>query len=108
MIDEAIRERLLAMTTDFKGLWSAPSTPNRERKRMLAYVIEDATLMKLPGERTTKVHVRFKGGQTTTLTTTNPRASWEKVKTPSEIVELVDKLLDDHLSGRPLDTRCQR
>ena len=64
---------------------------------MLAYVIEDATLVKLPGERTTKVHVRFKGGQTTTLTTTNPRASWEKVKTPTEIVELVDKLLDDHL-----------
>jgi DNA invertase Pin-like site-specific DNA recombinase len=100
VIDDATRERLVAMTTDFKGLWSAPSTPNRERKRMLAYVIEDATLVKLPGERTTKVHVRFKGGQTTTLTTTNPRASWEKVKTPTEIVELVDKLLDDHLYGR--------
>jgi DNA invertase Pin-like site-specific DNA recombinase len=100
VIDDATRKRLVAMTTDFKGLWSAPSTPNRERKRMLAYVIEDATLVKLPGERTTKVHVRFKGGQTTTLTTTNPRASWEKVKTPTEIVELVDKLLDDHLYGR--------
>ena len=100
VIDDATRERLVAMTTDFKGLWSAPSTPNRERKRMLAYVIEDATLVKLPGERTTKVHVRFKGGQTTTLTTTNPRASWEKVKTPTEIVELVDKLLDDHLYDR--------
>src|SRR6202034_3776345 len=68
-IDETIRQRLLAMTTDFERLWSAPSTPNRERKRMLAYLIEDVTLVKLPTERTTKVHVRFRGGQTTTLTT---------------------------------------
>jgi hypothetical protein len=96
-IDDTIRERLVAMTTDFKRLWSNPSTPNRERKRMLAYVIEDVTLVKLPREGTTKVHVRFRGGQTTTLTTVNPKASCEKVKTPPEIVKLVDRLLDDHL-----------
>jgi DNA invertase Pin-like site-specific DNA recombinase len=97
VIDGAIRERLIAMTTDFQRLWSDPSTPNRERKRMLAYVIEDATLVKLPQEGTTKIHVRFKGGQTTTLSTANPKASWQKVKTPSELVELIDQLLDDHL-----------
>jgi len=96
-IDDAIRDRLLAMTTDFKRLWSDPSTPNRERKRMLAHLVEDATLVKVPAEGTTKIHVRFRGGQTTTLTTMNPKASWEKVKTPSEIVELVDRLLDAHI-----------
>ena len=96
-IDDAIRDRLFTMTTDFKRLWSAPSTPNRERKRMLAYLIEDVTLVKLAAEGTTRIHVRFRGGQTTTLTTVNPKASWEKVKTPSEIVNLVDHLLDDHL-----------
>jgi len=96
-IDGAIRERLVAMTTDFMQLWSDPSTPNRERKRMLAYVIEDATLVKRPDDRTTMIHVRFRGGQTTTLTTVNPKASWEKVKTPTEIVELVDRLLDHHI-----------
>jgi hypothetical protein len=96
-IDGAIRERLVAMTTDFMQLWSDPSTPNRERKRMLAYVIEDATLVKRPDDGTTVIHVRFRGGQTTTLTTVNPKASWEKVKTPAEIVELVDGLLDHHI-----------
>ena len=85
------------MTTDFKRLWSDVSTPSRERKRMLAYLIEDVTLVKLPGEESTNVHVRFRGGQTTTLTTKNPKASWEKVKTPSAIVELVDQLLDHHV-----------
>jgi hypothetical protein len=85
------------MTTDFERLWAAPSTPNRERKRMLAYVIEDVTLVKVPRDGMTRAHVRFRGGQTTTRTTVNPKASWAKVKTPSEIVELVDRLLDDHL-----------
>ena len=96
-IDEAIRERLLAMTTDFKQLWDDPSTPNRERKRMLAYLVEDVTLLKLPEDGTTKVHVRFRGGQTTSLTTANPKASWEKVKTQPEVVQLVDQLLEDHI-----------
>jgi hypothetical protein len=96
-VDEAIRDRFVAMTTDFKRLWSDPSTPNRERKRMLAYLVEDVTLVKLPAEGTTKVHVRFRGGPTTTLTTVNPKPSWQKVKTPSEIVELVDHLLDHHV-----------
>ena len=33
----------------------------RERKRMLAYLIENVTLIKLPTEGTTKAHVRFRG-----------------------------------------------
>ena len=96
-IDEATRDRLVAMTMDFKRLWSDTSTSNRERKRMLAYLVEDTTLVKLPDEGTTRIHVRFTGGQTTTLTTVNPKASCEMVKTPSETVEFVDRLLDDHV-----------
>ena len=62
-----------------------------------AYLVEDATLVKLPEAGTTKIHVRFRGGPTTTLTTVNPKASWQKVKTQPEIVELVDRLLDEHV-----------
>lgn len=97
VVDEGIRERLIAMTADFTQLWADPSVANRERKRMLAYIIEDATLLKNPDDETTKVHIRFKGGRIETLTTKNPKPSWQKVKTSSEIVKLVDRLLDDHL-----------
>ena len=96
ILDEAIRERLRALTTDFQQLWADPATSNRERKRMLAHIIEDVTLLKLPGEGITKVHVRFKGGKTETLTTLNPKSSAQQIKTPPKIVELVDQLLDDH------------
>jgi hypothetical protein len=61
-LDEAVHKRLVAMTTDFETLWTDSATPNRERKRLLAYIIEDATLIKLSAEGITKVHVRFKGG----------------------------------------------
>ncbi len=103
VLDDAIRERLLAMTTDFKQLWADPATPNRERKRMLGHIIEDATLIKLTGEGTTKIHVRFKGGKTETLTTQNPKSSAQQVKTEPRIVELVDQLLDNHVYSEIAD-----
>lgn len=96
VLDEAIRDRLVAMTTDFKALWRDPTLPNRERKRLLAYLIEDVTLVKVPAEGITRIHVRFKGGRTETLTTQNPKSSAQQVKTRPEVVELVDALLDNH------------
>lgn len=96
-VDQAIRERLVAMTTDFKKIWADPTLPNRERKRLLAHIVEDVTLVKLASEGTTKIHVRFRGGKTETLTTLNPKSSAAQVKTPTTIVNLVDKLLDDHI-----------
>lgn len=103
LLDDAIRQRLITMTTDFRKLWNDPATPNRERKRLLAHVIEDATLIKLPAEGITRIHVRFKGGKTETLTTLNPKSSAQQIKTPSKIVELVDKLLDDHIYAEIAD-----
>ena len=35
---------------------------------MLAHIIEDVTLIKVTEEGTTKIHIRFKGGRTETLT----------------------------------------
>ena len=97
ILGDAVRERLIAMTSDFKRLWADPGTPNRERKRMLDHIIEDATLVKLPAEGTTMVHVRFKGGRTTTVMTLNPKSSAQQVKTPAKTVELIDQLLDEHI-----------
>ena len=96
ILGDAVREKLVVMISDFKRLWADPDTPNRERKRMLDHIIEDATLIKLATEGTTKVHVRFKGGRTQTITALNPRSSTQRVKTQPTVVELVDKLLDAH------------
>jgi DNA invertase Pin-like site-specific DNA recombinase len=97
VLDAAVRQRLVTMTTDFRKLWDDPDTANRERKRLLAYIIEDATLIKIPAERITKIHVRFKGGRTKTLATKNPKSSAQQIKTQPEVVHLVDQLLDHHV-----------
>jgi hypothetical protein len=103
VLDDTIRERLVTMTTDFHRLWADPATPNRERKRLLAHIIEDATLLKLTAHGTTRIHVRFKGGKIATLETWNPRSSAQQVTTPTAIVALVDQLLDDHIYAEIAD-----
>jgi DNA invertase Pin-like site-specific DNA recombinase len=108
VLDEAVHERLVAMTVDFNKLWANPDTPNRERKRLLAHIIEDVTLIKLPAEGTTKVHVRFKGGKIQTLTTMSPRSSAQQIKTQPGIVELIDKLLDHHIYSEIADLLNQQ
>jgi hypothetical protein len=108
VLDDAIRERLAALTTDFRKLWDDPNTPNRERKRLLAYILEDAPLIKIPAEGIPKVHVRFKGGKTETLTTLNPRSSAQQIQTQPKIVELVDQLLDDHVYSEIADLLNER
>ena len=108
VVDEEIHHRFLAMTTDFQKLWTDPATPNRERKRMLAHIIEDATLVKLPSEGITRIHLRFKGGKTETLTTRNPKSSAQQIKTKPMIVELVDELLDDHIYDEIADLLNER
>ena len=57
------RQRILALVTDFPAVWRDPNTPQRERKRMLALLIEDITLIK---RREITVEIRFRGGATTT------------------------------------------
>jgi len=87
------RSKILSLTTDFPKLWNDPKTPSRERKRMLRLLIEDVTLLR---NNEVKVHVRFRGGATRSLTLPLPKRVTELRKTPPETVAAIDRLLDDH------------
>lgn len=50
-VDEATRNRLIEMTGDFQKVWTDPATPSRERKRLLACIVEDVTLVKFQRPR---------------------------------------------------------
>src|SRR5260370_17529541 len=65
-------------------------------------------MIKLPMEGITNIHVRFKGGKPETLTTLNPKSSAQQIKTPTTIVELVNKLQDDHIYPEIADILNQR
>jgi hypothetical protein len=74
-------------------LWTDPGTDDRDRKRMVRLLIEDVTLIR---DQTIQAHVRFKGGTTRSLSLCRPKCAWMLRQTPSQVVQTVDRLLDDH------------
>ena len=61
---------------------------------MVRLLMEDVTLVKTVDGLTT--HIRFRGGATTTLTLARALNAWQLRETSTEIVALVDQLLDQH------------
>ena len=96
MLDDEQRRRITALASDFPRLWNDPRTPDRERKRMARLLIEDVTLLK---RNEVTAHVRFKGGATHSLKLPLPKRSWELHQTPKEVIDEIDRLLDEHIYG---------
>jgi hypothetical protein len=53
------------------------------------------------------IHVRFKGGQTTSLTVPAPLAAPDLRRTPAPVIAAVDTLLDQHTDAAVADTLNQ-
>lgn len=92
------RERIVALASDFPAVWNATATTNRDRKRMLRLLVEDVTLVK--GQEALNVHVRFRGGDTRSVSLPRPLPSWKTWLTPAETVAEVDRLLAQHTDAR--------
>lgn len=91
VLDEASRQKVLALAQDLPRLWHDPGTSDQDRKRMVRLLIEDVTLIKA-GKITVKI--RFKGGATRTLTLPVPLSAWEERMTGPEVIRQIDQLLD--------------
>jgi hypothetical protein len=91
------RKRILALAQDFPRLWNDPQTPQRERKRMVRLLLEDVTLLK---DKELTLQVRFKGGVTRTLTQPKALSAPELRQTPSQLVQEIDRLLQEHSDGQ--------
>jgi DNA invertase Pin-like site-specific DNA recombinase len=102
------RERIQALVADLPRVWHDPRTPARERKRMLRLLIEDVTLVR---DRTIQLHIRWKGGATTSLDCPLPRGAPDLRRTPATIVEMVRALATEHTDrhiAETLNTRWLR
>jgi DNA invertase Pin-like site-specific DNA recombinase len=91
--DDEQKRKILTLATDFPRLWSDPATTQRDRKRAVRLLVEDATLLR--GEAIT-AHLRFRGGATRSLTLPLPSPAWKLRRTSREVVAEVDRLLDTH------------
>jgi hypothetical protein len=93
VVDADERQRILDLATDFPAVWRDPDTPPRERKRLLALVIEDVTVLK---QRQITAAVRFRGGATTTVTLPRPLTAQQQRATHAGVRQEIDRLLDEY------------
>ena len=103
--DQATRNRLLALATDFATIWRDPNTAPRDRKRMARLLIEDITLRM---DIDVTLLVRFRGGATETLTLPRVKPYWQTRKTEAAVVAQIDQLLDQHVSSEIAELLNQR
>ena len=85
------RRRILALTRDLLQLWADSGVIDRERKEILALVIDDVTI--LGADRAITAHVRLRGGDCRSLTTTRSTVAPRK-RTPPTLVSQIDRLLE--------------
>jgi len=92
LLNDQIKEKILALATDLPKVWHDPQTSDRERKRMIRLLLEDVTLTK--GKEIT-VQIRFKAGATQTLALPLPKSAGQLRKTSPEAVAKIDQLLEE-------------
>jgi DNA invertase Pin-like site-specific DNA recombinase len=97
VVGEHDRQGILALATDFPAVWCDPQTPPRERKRMLALLIDDVTVIK---QRQITVAIRFRGGTTTTLTLPRPLTAQQLRATHDDVRQQIDALLGDYTDAQ--------
>jgi DNA invertase Pin-like site-specific DNA recombinase len=99
-----MRERVLALCRDLPQLWANPAVIDRERKEILALLIEDVTL--LGGQTEIRAQVRLRGSACHSLTIARS-ASTRCKRATLELVTRIDRLLEmgddasvaDHLNA---------
>jgi DNA invertase Pin-like site-specific DNA recombinase len=96
LMDEAARQRVVDLAQDFPRVWNDRKTSSVQRKKMLALMIEDVTL--LSGAKI-GVHIRWRGGKTQSITVDKPRPIALVRKTLPQVVQLVDELLETCTDG---------
>ena len=86
------KAKVLALARDFPRLWHAPTTHDKDRKRMLRLLIKDITIEKLAEPRQLSVHIRWQGGASTDLSVLLPPKAADRFRYPPAIVERVREL----------------
>jgi len=97
LLSDEARARIRALSQNFPAIWGDERIAPIDRKRMVALLIEDVTLLK---HDRIDIHVRFRGGATTSLQIDKPRPIALVRKTLPQVVQLIDELLETCTDGQ--------
>ena len=100
-LSQEARDRIHALVSDLPRVWNDPRTPARERKRILRLLVEDVTLIRA---QTVQLHIRWKGGATTSLEHPLPLSAPDLRRTSAAVVELVRALATEQTDRQIAET----
>jgi DNA invertase Pin-like site-specific DNA recombinase len=86
------RIELENLATDLPGLWQAPTTSNKDRKRLLRTLIADVTLLPETNPAQARIGIRWHTRSCDELTADRPLPPGPAKRSPSPAVELVRQL----------------
>jgi excisionase family DNA binding protein len=89
---EPSRDTLQTLARDVPALWAAPTTSDKDRKRLLRALIADVTITSDPAGPQLQVGIRWRSGASEQHTTQRPTPSGPARRTPSEAIELIATL----------------
>ena len=83
------QQQVRSLAEDLPRLWRAPTTTDKERKRVLRLLIKDIMLEKQPAVHQAILHVRWQGGATEDLTVALPLNACDRWRYPETLVNEV-------------------
>jgi excisionase family DNA binding protein len=86
------RADLEKLAADLPGLWHAPSTGSKDRKRLLRTLIADVTLLPEPDQAKVRIGIRWHTGATDELTAARPLPPGPAKRSPSPAIEMARQL----------------
>ena len=86
------RAQLESLASDFPRLWAAPTTSDKERKRLLRTVIGDVTLFSEPCGLQLRIGIRWRSGACEELVARRPQSPAQARRTPHDAVEIARRL----------------
>jgi DNA invertase Pin-like site-specific DNA recombinase len=97
------KAQVLALARDLPRVWHAPTTPAKDRKRMLRLLIKDITVEKPLHSKQLLAHIRWQGGACTDLCVQLPPKVADRVRYPAAVVDRVRHLAQSLPDGKVAD-----
>jgi len=98
-VNSRTRDELMQLAKDLPRVWQAPSTSNRDRKRLLRLLIKDITVERTEG-RELLLHIRWQGGACENLVHQLPPRCCDKWRYPEQLIDRVRELALEHRDDR--------
>ena len=91
------RAAVLALGEDLDGIWTAPTTTDKDRKQLLHTLLDEVVVTVTAGDtgRRADLQIRWKGGAISELTVPLKRAQ-PKIRTDDDTIELIRRLAAHH------------